>query len=129
MAGRVDVTLYNKTTIVKASYTATFLAQASTAMKVIDTDVVAAHLPLVTVFLNCDADGAGSLFVDVQITPDDSSQVWYKVGDFGEVLNDTVQKYFNPPALGKHLRCLPTLSGVHNFGSQILIPSGGYLGS
>lgn len=120
-------TEYTKTTIVKASYATSALAQASTAMKKLSTKVLS--FPSVTVFLNCDAGGTAALDVDIQVTPDDTSEVWYTIDQFSQVIDAASTQAKSIMTVGRQLRTLPTLTGTHNFGCYAAFPMRGYAAS
>lgn len=124
-------TIYTKTLNVKASYATTALAQAAAVMKIIDTSVLGASRNEIQIFLNCDAapTAVGTLDVDHQVSPDDSSQVFYTVGQFTQVDKDgttAFQQARVPNAISRYFRCLPTLTSTFNFGCQISFPLVGY---
>ena len=120
-------TMQVKALIAKASYTTDALAVA--AIVAISTKILSSVRDLVTVYLNCDADGSGSLDVDFQITPDDSSEVWYSTDSFQQVVALASKQAIVPRAIGRQCRTYPVLTGTHNFGTKITFPLRGYLGS
>lgn len=116
-----------KSLLAKASYATDIPAIA--ALVELSTKSLSAERGLVTVYLNCDADGSGSLDMDFQITPDDSSEVWYSTDSFQQVVNLASKQAIVPRALGRQCRVYPTLTGTHNFGAKLTFPLRGYVGS
>lgn len=121
-------TLYIKTLNVKASYATSALARAAAVMKTIDTKVISGGLLECTVYLNCTGVGVANLDVDVQITPDTTvgSEVWYTTQQFAQITTSESQQAQKLAAIGRKIRCYPTLTGTHNFGLQLSYPLSGY---
>lgn len=118
--------IYTKTLNVKGSRNGTAAAIVAAVMKVLVTDHVLDRQNM-TVYLNCDENGVGELDIDLQINPETGTAIWYTAGQFTQVTTTASKQAMVPPAIAYSMRCLPVLSGTHNFGVRATLPTTGYL--
>ena|SRR3990167_3355506 len=99
-------------------------------MGIVSTQVMSGARSEITVYLNCTSvAGSCTLDLDIQITPDDSSQVWYVADAFTQISAGAGGKQAKTPAaIGRWIRTRPELggSGNINFGTDITFPLRGY---